>query len=227
MTPPTSPRGAVGACGSGKSYLLRALTRAAVSAGWRVTVCDLGDEWKDEPDVIRVKAGALPDQGAGLHVVVPPVTVAGERPLIEFADALATDAVSSPGTILVLPEAHLSVREGWPVPGSVLTLVTRHRHVGSGLWWDTQHPARVSKIVMDDVGWLHCFHSASPRDRAALAKWDARVDELLPVARERSEQAPGWHVLYESYGGSVRLARWDDRRGELVLEEPLADPASP
>lgn len=216
--PATGGRVALGAPGRGKSYLLRALATAHARAGWVVLAADMGNDWAGV-DTLDTLPDALPPG----TIVRSRVTLdATATPAAAHVDRLAQWAAARPGTLLVVPEAHLSLREGWPLRAATVALVTRHRHVGSSLWLDTQHPARISKAALDDAAHVHAFHTASPRDLRALRLWDARIADSMPTLRSA---AVGWHAWLDTYRGTVELARWNG--GGFDVAHPSDGRAAP
>lgn len=220
-------RGFYGSCGSGKTHTMKALVGASLAKGrGPFLVLDLNGEWAgagglDAPvraaggryrwtrarDVASA-AGAL-DAGALLVLVQPgrealelPEGASHElrmRPLAPIADELAGLAIEHAGpAILVLPEAHTSAREGYPLPPHLRTIAHRWRHraVNAGCWFDTQHFADVSKDLERAARYLYLFGNAGHADLRKVRDigGDALVQAVTEAGRRAARGQPGYHV---------------------------------
>jgi hypothetical protein len=219
--------GFYGSCGSGKTFTMKRLVGTACAKGrGPFVVLDLNDEWAGDSGLdpaVRAAAGGyrwcrVPDashaaaavaDGFALVLVQPGATALDlppdaphelrMRPLAPLADELAGVAIKHPGpAVLVLPEAHMSAREGYPLPPNLRTIAHRWRHkpVNAGCWWDTQHFADVSKDLERCAAHLYFFGNASAVDlrRIRDLAGDACAAAVLECGKRAAAGEPGYHV---------------------------------
>lgn len=206
-------RAFVGTCKSGKTYTLQALVARSLreGRGWRFVVLDLNAEWPAEPfkgapplryTVVRTSGEARAALDAGRELVIVQPDGDGdntERPWAALADELGAAAIDAAGYVcVVLPEAHTSAREHYPLPPSIRTIAHRYRHpsVRAGVWWDTQHFADVSKDLLRASTLIYLFANAARTDLDEAKRLGG--PELVAAIEEAGRRAlagePGWHV---------------------------------
>lgn len=211
-------RGALGACRTGKTFTLhRHMRRELVKpAGWRFLDVDLNAEVAKGralglhgAPAIRVtladSAGAAASalQSGARLVVVSPGDNFDDANVPAFVDELAGVALSARGVILVVHEAHVSMPEGKTVPPKLAALLHRFGHFDCGLWYDTQHFARLSKRVEDETQ-LFLFHgTGSGRDHRRIREFGGdHATELLEAVKACAAKASagekGWHIPVDS-----------------------------
>jgi len=240
-------RGFYGSCGSGKTHTIKVLVGLSLKANrGPFVVCDLNNEWAkrgaglDEPirraggsyrwcrvPDARTAAAALAD-GFGLVLVQPgaaeldlPPDAPHDlrmRPLAPLVDELGAACIAHPGpAILVLPEAHTSAREGYPLPPSLRSIVHRWRHpsVNAGLWYDTQHFADVSKDLERAARYLYLFANGSAVDLRKIRELGGTVGgpmleaAIIEAGKRATKGQPGYHVRLGMLdrGGPYKLRR--------------------
>lgn len=216
--PAPEVRGFVGTAGSGKTWAMQRLMAATIrqTEGWAFVALDLNAEipsagaTRGRPPIrfTRVDtpaaARAAIEDGRRLVCLTPPpgAELAGgwdaRRPYAPLADELARLAVEAPRpVVVVIPEAHTSCREGYPLPHWVGQIAHRSRHVGAGCWWDTQHFADVSKdLLRASVSGLYLFANAGGSDLERVRRMGGPelVEAVEEAGRRAAKGQPGWHV---------------------------------
>ena len=207
-------RGFVGACKAGKTYTMQCLAAAAARQGaYNLAVLDLNAEWPERKcwagvaglDITRARS--IQSGAAAIAEKRPVVIVdAGEgadhvAPHAQSANDLAAACIASPAAwLLLLPEAHTSAREGYPLPRHLGEIAHRHRHPGvrTGCWWDTQHLSEVSKDLMRASSTLYLFGGSQFGDGGRLKRMGGQglVDAVAKCGQRAANGEPGWHVRF-------------------------------
>lgn len=200
-----------GACGTGKTFALKTIAAAQLRrrVHWAHLVLDLNNEWPGPPGrgllptYVKTVAGARKALADGRDfVIVRPALEAGDHqrpaPWATLANELADVAIKGPPTILILPEAHTAILEGYPVPPHLATILHRFRHpdVRAGLWVDTQHLRDLAKPVLNEAQRLYLFSTGAPGsiDRAKKLGGPELVAALQEAGRRHDSGSVGWHV---------------------------------
>lgn len=212
-----------GACGSGKTYTLRKrLGHTLRTTRWSALVLDANGEFcepRDDamtgPTFARTTAvatvgdarAALRDGRRLVALDVRKVAVDYKlaNPFAPVADELANVAIERGGIVLVVPEAHWSMRESYPLPPALGRIVHQWRHLGVCLWADTQNPADVKKEALAAANYLY-IHRSAPRDLPQFR--NVGGVELVEAVRRLGALADGtgqagWHIRYNVPRGEV------------------------
>lgn len=207
--------GHVGACGSGKTYRLKARVASALRAGWRGTflVLDVKGEWPmrdGSGERGPLLSGSAIDM-ARCHL--PPIDRAWPALLVcrprgdeqregeagvSWADEVCRRALDRGGVIVVAPEMYRYAREGYPLAPSIAELVHEYRHRACGLWWDAQSFPEVKKELVRRSGYLWIHGTGAHEDVRRLARMggDALARAVVDAQRRNVQGRAGHHVIF-------------------------------
>lgn len=201
--------GHLGACGSGKTWKLKARVAAAVRSGWRgaFLIADVKREWP-APDgagelgpllygapAVRMRRGMRGSIDAGtVHIVRP----RPEEDLAEWFDAICARAMEAGGTVVVAPEVWHYAREHERMSPALESLVHEYRHRACGLWWDAQSFAEVKKELVRRTGFLFIHGTGAHEDLRRLEAMGGHElsAAVLEAQRRNVLGRSGHHVVF-------------------------------
>lgn len=182
----------LGKTGSGKSYVARYLLKLVRSKGWRVVVIDPKKDWMGRGQNRRAFADAK-SKGTIDH----PVLVSGFHPELAvqiIQPAVWTDEVGQflmdimdvGNTFIYFDEGTQLVHANF-VPIQFAIPLTQGRSVNVAVWYGTQRPVGIPRIVKDQASAILMFRITSEDDREVMIPYlgDVRavpdlIDEPLP-----------------------------------------------
>lgn len=208
--------GAVGFCGTGKTYgtqrLVAAELRRPGGSRWRFLILDCNAEWPGAPSRgagLRFALARSPGEAARalqsghVAVLVRPAgmtTVADPEQDRQAANDLAQIAIACRApTCLVLPECHRYIEEHKPAPPYVRTIIHQYRHTRTGMLWDTQQFADIRKELLRET--VHGLRVYGQADASSLKALKERIGPRAAALafeagkRKRAGQ-PGWHFVW-------------------------------
>lgn len=210
---------ALGSCGSGKTFhLMRLVALALRDPAWssaRFVVLDVAGaghgrgQWPGEParGTPRIRAVVVRsvdqvrdalDAGERYVIVRPALDMRSPDPAPpwhQLAGDLAHVACELRRVVLVLPEAHTSCREGYPLPYAIGEMCHAHRHHQVDLWADTQQPQYVKKELLVACETVYWFASTYRDHRTCRDLFGPEAAAgAARASAERLAGGPGWHV---------------------------------
>lgn len=206
--------GHFGACGSGKTFRLKARVAAAVRCGWpgRVVVLDVRQEWPradDAPELGPLLSGsAVPMARAhvprldapGAAVVICRPRTTDPKEVRDWADRCIRAALEARGVLVVAPEVWRYAREHERMTPALEQLAHEHRHARASLWFDAQSFPEVSKELLRRAGWL-CIHGTGAHEdlrRLEAIGGPHLAAAVLEAQRRNVRGAPGHHVWFRA-----------------------------
>lgn len=209
----------VGACGSGKTYRLRARVAAAARSGWPGTfvVADVKREWPRPEGTAELGPLCSGSRVEMARAHVPPVERTADDPQViicrpradeardvervrAWCDRLCLAALERRDCIVVIPEAYRYAREGERMAPGLETLSHEYRHHRCGIWLDCQSVPEVRKELLRRAGWW-CIHGTGAHED--LRRFEAMGGKALVVAvleaqKRNVQRGPGHHVWFRT-----------------------------
>lgn len=180
----------LGKTGSGKSYLARYLLKLMRSKGWRIVIIDPKRDWMGRGKKRRQFADKAPgtvDNPVLTKEFDPALAVQIIQPAVWSDEVgrflMAIMAVGN--TIIYFDEGTQLVSANF-VPIEFAIPLTQGRAVNVAVWYGTQRPVGIPRIVKDQASAILMFRITSYKDREVMGPYmsveDAPevIDETLP-----------------------------------------------
>lgn len=171
-----------GKTGTGKTYMLRHLTRGFrrfVVIDSKGTLTDWNTvEWDRE-------ALKLLNDGEPVRIRVAPPVVEDER---EFYEDIFQKILDAGDVTVYIDEAFAVTENGVPI--KLKALYTRGREFGIGVWASTQRPHGIPLFMLSEAEHLFSFFLQLERDRKRMAEF---------MGEEVLEPAPDEHGYYYAH----------------------------
>lgn len=232
----------VGACGSGKTYRLKARVAAACRTGWtsanrgRFVILDVKREWPMVDGSLErgpLLSGSPAISMGACHV--PPKDAARWPELVicrprgseatdeeagrAWCDRVCRAALERGSAIVVAPEVYRYAREGYRMAPGLEELAHEHRHRACGVWCDVQSFAEVKKELVKRMGWIYIHGTGAYEDLGRLERMGGRglAAAVLEAQRRNVSGSPGHHVVFRTADPLQRAWPVLDGRGRVVV----------
>lgn len=186
----------IGKTGSGKSFLARYNLKIARKKGWRVVIIDPKKDWMGRGSKRRPFAKKPPgtvDNPVLVREFHPELAVQIIQPAVWSDEVgkflMAIMAVGN--TIIYFDEGTQLVSANF-VPIEFAIPLTQGRAINVAVWYGTQRPVGIPRIVKDQASAILMFRITSREDRETLAPYMS-VEDAPEVIEETLPERYFWY----------------------------------
>lgn len=171
----------IGKTGSGKSYTARYMLKLMRQAGWRVVIIDPKKDWQGKQDEKRPygekKKGGTIDNPVLVQEFDPTLKVQIIHPVVwnKGLAAFLMQIMYTGNTVIYFDEGTQLVNANF-VPMEFMVVVTQGRSVNVAVWYGTQRPVGIPRIIKDQASFILLFRVTDPEDiqvvKAYMSAWN-------------------------------------------------------
>jgi DNA helicase HerA-like ATPase len=186
----------LGKTGSGKSFLARYMLKVVRSRGWRVVIVDPKKDWMGR----GMKRRRFAEKGPGTidHPVLvnefhPELAVQIIQPAV-WSDAVGKflmDIMDVGNTFIYFDEGTQLVSANF-VPIEFAIPLTQGRAINVAVWYGTQRPVGIPRIVKDQASAILLFRITSREDRETVAPYMS-VEDAPEVIEDTLPERYFWY----------------------------------
>jgi DNA helicase HerA-like ATPase len=186
----------LGKTGSGKSFLARYLLKLVRLRGWRVVIIDPKKDWMGRAGERRKfdkKGKGTIDHPVLVKEFMPELSVQIIQPAV-WSDAVGkflTDIMKVGNTVIYFDEGTQLVNANF-VPIEFIIPVTQGRSVNVSVWYGTQRPVGIPRIVKDQASIILLFRVTSLEDRQVVAPYMS-VEDAPEVINDTLPERYFWY----------------------------------
>lgn len=189
----------LGKTGSGKSFLARYLLKLVRSKGWRVVIIDPKKDWMGRG--LKRRPFAKKPPGTVDHPVLvnefhPEIPVQIIQPAV-WSDGVGKflmDIMAVGNTFIYFDEGTQLVHSNF-VPIEFAIPLTQGRSVNVAVWYGTQRPVGIPRIVKDQASAILMFRITSREDREVVEPYLGDIRDVPEVITETLPER--WFWYYE------------------------------
>jgi energy-coupling factor transporter ATP-binding protein EcfA2 len=186
----------LGKTGSGKSFLARYMLKLVRSKGWRVVIIDPKKDWMGRMGARRAfskKAPGTVDHPVLVNEFHPELAVQIIQPAV-WSDAVGKflmDIMKVGNTVIYFDEGTQLVSANF-VPIEFAIPLTQGRAINVAVWYGTQRPVGIPRIVKDQASAILLFRITSKEDREVVAPYMA-VEDAPEVIEDTLPERYFWY----------------------------------
>jgi energy-coupling factor transporter ATP-binding protein EcfA2 len=186
----------LGKTGSGKSFLARYMLKLVRSKGWRVVIIDPKKDWMGrmkERRAFSKKPPGTVDHPVLVNEFHPELAVQIIQPAV-WSDAVGKflmDIMKVGNTFIYFDEGTQLVSANF-VPIEFAIPLTQGRAINVAVWYGTQRPVGIPRIVKDQASAILLFRITSREDREVVAPYMA-VEDAPEVIEDTLPERYFWY----------------------------------
>lgn len=188
----------LGKTGSGKSYVARYLLKVVRKRGWRVVIIDPKKDWMGRGKNRRAfgdpKTGGTIDHPVLVASFHPDLAVQIIQPAVWTPEvgAFLMDIMSMGNTFIYFDEGTQLVNANF-VPIEFLIPLTQGRSVNVAVWYGTQRPVGIPRVVKDQASAILLFRITSEDDREVIVPYMGDIRGIPELVEEPLPERYFWY----------------------------------